>query len=98
MNWTLSSVGGNSCDLRFCQRREHLLSAIHEHQRDSKNRLSHCQDLLVNGPSKTLSEILRRSLGLSRACNFSGSNSFGPSLPTAAIASTWKSSGIRSSL
>jgi len=51
----------------------------------------------LNGPSKTLSESFRRSLGLSRACNFSGSNSFGPALPTAAIASTWNSSGIRSS-
>jgi hypothetical protein len=31
--------------------------------------------LALNGPSKTLSEIFRRSFGLSRACNFSGSNS-----------------------
>jgi len=42
----------------------------------------------LNGPSKMLSESLRRSFGLSLACNFSGSHSFGPGLPTAAIAST----------
>jgi hypothetical protein len=42
----------------------------------------------LNGPSKILSESFRRSFGLSRACNFSGSASFRPGLPTAAIAST----------
>src|ERR1700756_3599035 len=34
----------------------------------------------LNGPSKTLSESFRRLFGVSRACNFSGSNSFGPGL------------------
>src|SRR5262245_61278988 len=61
-----------------------------------RSRLQEFPDLLsfgqnyldLNGPSKTLSESFRRSFGVSRACNFSGSNSFGPGLPTAAIAST----------
>jgi len=42
----------------------------------------------LNGPSKMLSESFLRSLGLSRTCSFSGNDSFGPGLPTAAIAST----------
>jgi hypothetical protein len=45
-----------------------LLRAIRERQRDAKDRLSHRQDLLVNGPSKMLLESFRRSFGVSRAC------------------------------
>jgi hypothetical protein len=59
--------------------------------------ISACYLADLNGPSKMPSESLRRSFGLSRARNFSGSDSFTPGLPTAAIASTWNSSGIRSS-
>jgi hypothetical protein len=36
-----------------------------------------------NGRSQMLSVSLRRSLGLSRFCGFSGSTSFGTGLPTA---------------
>jgi hypothetical protein len=52
----------------------------------------------LNGASKTLSEILRRLFGPSPSRNFSGKISLDAGLPTAALASTWNSSGIRRSL
>jgi hypothetical protein len=39
------------------------------------SRFGHCHPTARNGPSKTLSKSFRRSFGVSRVCNFSGSNS-----------------------